>query len=168
MRQKQLNYLTRHPDRRKASIKKYHDTHKEQERQTNKLRAKKYRASGQARKWGQRYRASDKGQYAQRKHKLKQFGITPEQYDVLLEYQGGVCGICKLPPKVKRLSVDHDWATGKIRGLLCYKCNYKLGRDSTIIGWLINALDYMDLDERKRKEAIIGPYTPRPSIYGKK
>jgi hypothetical protein len=58
------------------------------------------------------------------------FGITPEDYDRLLEAQGGVCAICKrYPPhrRIKRLCVDHDHKTGRIRGLLCSRCNSGIG-----------------------------------------
>jgi hypothetical protein len=63
-----------------------------------------------------------------RKYKLKvRYGITPEQYDALLEWQGGVCAICgKKPRGQARLAVDHDHATGEVYGLLCSKCNYRL------------------------------------------
>jgi hypothetical protein len=57
------------------------------------------------------------------------YDITPEAYAMLLEEQGGVCAICQRPSKVRRLAVDHDHATGKVRGLLCRHCNYEL------IGW---------------------------------
>ena len=65
----------------------------------------------------------------------KSFGITEEDYEVILEQQRGVCAICGDGPnahwvrsqKNKVLAVDHDHKTGKIRGLLCAKCNAGLG-----------------------------------------
>jgi len=57
----------------------------------------------------------------------KKYGITKGRYNVLLKQQHGRCAICHRPPKKRRLSVDHDHKTGRIRGLLCYKCNYGLG-----------------------------------------
>jgi hypothetical protein len=62
-----------------------------------------------------------------RKHQLKKYGLTPPQYDALLNSQGGVCAICHLPPVRKRLSVDHDHTSGKVRGLLCFTCNAVTG-----------------------------------------
>jgi epoxyqueuosine reductase QueG len=54
--------------------------------------------------------------------------ITIDYYDELLKKQNGVCAIClKACNKNKRLSVDHDHKTGKVRGLLCNKCNRALG-----------------------------------------
>lgn len=56
------------------------------------------------------------------------------EYDALFKKQGGVCAICKLPPdKNRRLAVDHDHKTGRIRGLLHTGCNIGLGcfKDST-------------------------------------
>ena len=44
----------------------------------------------------------------------------------MLVAQGGVCAICKFPPKAVRLSVDHDHITGRVRGLLCNVCNRKI------------------------------------------
>jgi hypothetical protein len=63
----------------------------------------------------------------------KNYGITIEQYDAMLEAQGGVCAICKRPPKggntsSKNLNVDHDHKTGERRGLLCNDCNPALGK----------------------------------------
>lgn len=54
------------------------------------------------------------------------YNITAEQYDELLEHQGGVCAICEKPPGKTRLAVDHDHKTGLTRGLLCFWCNRKL------------------------------------------
>ena len=55
------------------------------------------------------------------------FNITPEEYDRILEFQGGVCAICGRPPKPgKRLAVDHDHRTQFVRGLLCFLCNKRV------------------------------------------
>ena len=56
------------------------------------------------------------------------FGITLEDYDVMLAAQEGGCKICgKVCKTGRRLAVDHDHETGKVLGLLCYSCNMKLG-----------------------------------------
>jgi hypothetical protein len=56
------------------------------------------------------------------------YGITLEQYDEMLVAQGGVCAVCKREPRDDiSLHVDHDHATGVIRGLLCFRCNNSLG-----------------------------------------
>ena len=60
-------------------------------------------------------------------HLRRSFGITAEDYNRTLEFQGGVCAICEEPPKKRRLAVDHDHKTGEIRGLLCWRCNHTLG-----------------------------------------
>lgn len=54
------------------------------------------------------------------------YGISIERYEELLARQGGVCGICRKPPR-EPLCVDHSHATGEVRGLLCRKCNTGLG-----------------------------------------
>ncbi len=56
------------------------------------------------------------------------YGITIQDYDTMLENQGGKCAICRRERLGKRkLCVDHDHATGKVRGLLCTVCNSALG-----------------------------------------
>lgn len=57
-----------------------------------------------------------------------QYGITHEQYNILLESQNGRCAICRsLPEKDRKLAVDHEHTTSRVRGLLCSKCNRGLG-----------------------------------------
>lgn len=51
------------------------------------------------------------------------YKITVEDYDRLLKEQGGGCAICGYKPTGRRLSVDHNHKTGKVRGLLCMLCN---------------------------------------------
>jgi hypothetical protein len=64
----------------------------------------------------------------------KEFGITAEDYKSMLQGQNGVCAICKKPETATRLGtiikmpVDHCHKTGKVRGLLCDRCNKGLGQ----------------------------------------
>ena len=54
------------------------------------------------------------------------YGLSPEQYQVMVEQQAGICGLCgKVPPPSKRrsLHIDHDHMTGAVRKLLCHSCN---------------------------------------------
>ncbi len=68
-------------------------------------------------------------------HLRQKFGdrITLTQWKEINEQQHGLCAICGEPEvakfhgKVRRLAVDHNHTTGDIRGLVCYKCNTRLG-----------------------------------------
>jgi hypothetical protein len=55
----------------------------------------------------------------------KLYGLSLEDFENILELQDGVCRICKRPDR--RLCVDHDHTTGKVRGILCATCNKGLG-----------------------------------------
>src|SRR5882724_4581950 len=57
------------------------------------------------------------------------YGITTEQYCQLLETQKHKCAICgcQLTAGRNGAQIDHDHITGKIRGILCHKCNKMLG-----------------------------------------
>ena len=60
-------------------------------------------------------------------------GLTLEEYNTKLTEQNGVCASCHKKEVGKNqfgllpLAVDHDHSTGKIRGLLCMRCNRALG-----------------------------------------
>lgn len=72
------------------------------------------------------------------------YGITLEEYDVLLSSQNGVCAICKRSePSKKRLAIDHCHATGDVRGLLCQNCNRALGLFQDNADLLRIAIDYL-------------------------
>lgn len=70
-----------------------------------------------------------------KKHRLKRllvrYKITLEDFNDYLKLQGNRCAICADPfnfnIKSESPHVDHDHVTGKVRGLLCYKCNFGLG-----------------------------------------
>ena len=81
-------------------------------------------------------------------HLKRTYGITADEYWKLFEDQKGMCKICERKDcgrkGSERLYVDHDHATGKVRGLLCQHCNQLLGasRDNTNI--LKNAVNYLE------------------------
>ena len=58
---------------------------------------------------------------------MSKYNITLKDYDEMFDKQDGVCAICKLPEITRRLAVDHNHKTGKVRGLLCTGCNIALG-----------------------------------------
>lgn len=64
-----------------------------------------------------------------RGHLKKTYGIALEEWDAMLASQGGVCAIClRVCRSGRRLAVDHDHTTKKVRGLLCRDCNQSLGK----------------------------------------
>lgn len=66
---------------------------------------------------------------------LKRYGLTIEDYNRILEEQNSRCGICGRTDSgrktSKRLCVDHDHETKRVRGLLCNNCNLGIGRFKT-------------------------------------
>ena len=78
--------------------------------------------------------------------------ITIEEYDILLESQGGGCAICGATSNSNgtRLCVDHCHTTGSIRGILCHNCNTTLGRVNDDIRVLQKCIDY--LNDKKEAE----------------
>ena len=77
-----------------------------------------------------------------RDHILRvRYGLSAGEYDAMLATQGGVCAICKRPPKQRRLYVDHDHATQIVRGILCAHCNSAL---AWLEEWEAQARSYLD------------------------
>ena len=79
------------------------------------------------------------------------YGMTLQQYDTMLEEQGGVCAVCRQPEssvnqrgQVKPLAVDHCHSTGRIRGLLCSGCNVSIGHAKDNPETLRNLANYLE------------------------
>ena len=134
-----------------ASSQYYHEYYLKH-RETYKARADAWnRANPHKRKAAvDRYRWSDKGVDAKLNSTfLRQYGITLEQYNRMLQEQNGLCAICnqeearKLKGIVQRLSIDHDHITKKVRKLLCDRCNNLLGRAQDSILRLQEAINYL-------------------------
>lgn len=98
-----------------------------------------------AREW--REENPDRSRDAQLRAK---YGIGVDQYNTILKQQHGVCALCRNPEEGRRLAVDHDPGTGRIRGLLCARCNLGIGylrHDLTVFARAIAYLREWDLGE---------------------
>jgi hypothetical protein len=84
--------------------------------------------------------------------RTRRYDITVEGYRDLFDQQCGVCAICKQPETrvakgtICTLSVDHDHETGRVRGLLCDKCNRGLGMFQEDMERLQSAINYLTSD----------------------
>jgi hypothetical protein len=85
-----------------------------------------------------------------RNHSLKiEYGFTIEVYEKMLSEQGGVCFLCKQPPRRVPLHVDHCHSTDRIRKLLCISCNTFLGRIEKDPTWLDRVKEYLQVHSQK-------------------
>ena len=71
--------------------------------------------------------STPEGKEANRRYSYKKRYGDPAIYDRLIAAQDGKCALCGCPEGEQRLRVDHDHTTGKVRALLCHKCNQALG-----------------------------------------
>lgn len=70
------------------------------------------------------------------------YKMTHEEFNALKEKQQNKCAICGVEPK-QRLCVDHCHSTGRVRGLLCRKCNLGIGYLQDSVDFLSNAINYL-------------------------
>lgn len=80
---------------------------------------------------------------------LKKYGITHDDYLRLLKEQDGGCAICGTKDPRQRsehFHVDHDHATGIVRGLLCSPCNQGLGYFQEDVEVMARAIAYLARD----------------------
>lgn len=79
------------------------------------------------------------------------YGLNEGEYAQLYEFQGGKCAACRRATgKTRRLSVDHDHATGEVRGLLCRPCNTLLGHARDSIAFFRRCIAYLGDPPRQR------------------
>lgn len=110
----QKEYRIKNIEKIKAKSLVYYEYHKEE----NRKRAAKWQKEN-----SERYR-----RWLYEHSLIKNYNITIEDYKKMLNDQNGVCAICfREDKKGRKLCVDHNHDTGKVRGLLCGNCNKLLG-----------------------------------------
>jgi hypothetical protein len=93
-----------------------------------------------ARKWGRKPGRSERARFLKNDRRrvrralepdyrdgerARRYGLSLADYRALEKRQGNACAICR---KVTRaLCIDHCHVTGRVRGLLCRRCNSALG-----------------------------------------
>lgn len=129
---------------------------------TNKAKKKEYNIEYRI-KNREKLLLKDKEKYIKNKDKNKDrllrkcFGISLDDYLLMFNNQNGLCKICNKPETAKQvnseavrmLAVDHDHDTGKIRSLLCSRCNLALGQFNDDIVILESAIEYLKYHGKK-------------------
>lgn len=86
---------------------------------------------------------------AYRRRLRSKYGLTQQDFDLMLERQSFQCAICSNPLIPGRgTHVDHDHSTGKVRGLLCFSCNLRIGHlEKMGLDWLGIVVNYLWPDD---------------------
>jgi hypothetical protein len=112
-------YRQNHPERHRSAVKKW--------KAKNPLRTKQYHKKSYLKTYHQRT-----------------YGISRDEFEQMLISQTGLCKICGRELGIPCL--DHDHFTGKVRGILCLRCNQGLGHfdDSPLL--LRKAIEYLEVN----------------------
>lgn len=111
-KERQAAYYARHKKRCNLASQKYYQSHKDMLQERGRER--------------QRCLSLD----IKRAKSLRwNYGLSLDQYNKMFFEQDGRCLGCGKSQDhfQRRLAVDHDHKTGKVRGLLCTKCNRAVG-----------------------------------------
>lgn len=83
-------------------------------------------------------------EYDRAKNLGDKYGISLTTYEKMEAGQNGLCAICQRTCKTgRRLAVDHDHNTKKVRALLCTKCNTAIGSFDHDPSLLVSAIRYL-------------------------
>jgi hypothetical protein len=88
------------------------------------------------------YHANEKLWVVRNKYMQRVYGITIWQYNQMLREQQHGCFICG--NEATRLNIDHCHATGRVRGLLCWKCNRGLQAYNDNPALFRKAVEYLE------------------------
>lgn len=133
--------------RNKLLVKEYSDKWNAENKQLKKELKAKWDAANPERRKEHMDRLREKNpNYFSDRHLHYTYGITGETYAGMVLEQGNLCAACGTPASEtqrKKLFVDHCHTTGKIRGLLCQKCNTALGMVEDDVTRLAALISYL-------------------------
>jgi hypothetical protein len=174
IRKQQKAYSLAHQDEIKERQKSYQKTHREELRAQKKvyreahrdeIRAscKAWRAANldeqraKERAYQKIWRAANPEIAAageRDRHYKSHYGISTDEYNEILLSQNGRCLICGAEPDGRALDVDHDHETGKVRGLLCHRCNLGVGIFEDDPDLLTAVAEYLKTKEAQNYQAL--------------
>jgi len=129
----------KHPDRVREIRAKYDAAHPERRMEWYKNNPERARNAQQ--KWQKNN--PEKVRALRIKHAWK---MSPEEYDGFIDKEGTLCPICKKSFGEVAPCLDHNHKTGKIRGVLCRRCNSGIGLLCENIDILLSAVEYLRRD----------------------
>lgn len=77
-------------------------------------------------------------------HYRRRYGLSLAQYEAMVVARHGLCDICKQVPAKGRLVIDHEHATGMVRGLLCSNCNSAIGMFKDDVSLMKAGIQYVE------------------------
>ena len=83
-------------------------------------------------------------------HLQRSYGITLNEYNQMLldqNHQCAVCGTTEPGGKHGKFMVDHCHTTGRVRGLLCKRCNIALGEVEDNTQVLQSMIEYLQISK---------------------
>lgn len=142
----------KNPDKYKAWSKAFKDKNIEKIRESGReyQKRKRYEDIEASRTKEAEYREKNKERIYQ-SYVSKKYGLSKDETEKFFLKHGDKCTICGMPEtrmsssgnKVSRLCIDHCHDTGKVRGLLCHRCNHALGCVGDSIEVLKKAIKYL-------------------------
>lgn len=125
------------------------------------LHPDRVRMARAAENWIKKVRAS-KRRSALKEGLKNKYGLTHDEYERMFLAQNGRCAICRKKgtrrgwgrrgcngKRSKKLCIDHDHSTKKVRELLCRACNFAIGSLHDNIEITQAALDYLKKHSEK-------------------
>ncbi len=87
--------------------------------------------------------------YKRQVHLKNRYNLTLEQFDQMLKSQNNQCLICEeiLKPTSHGRHIDHCHTTGKVRGILCQRCNTGIGKFEENVNLLKKAIAYIEVHQ---------------------
>ncbi len=132
-RERRKLYYQKHPKRVIKSVTKWQSNNKDKTKEYNRRfcqsEAGKLSQKRRSKRYYNHHRKEilQKCKLNERAHHLRtRYNMTLEEFNKLYDAQNGKCALCR-KPFVSRPVVDHSHKTGKVRGLLHYRCNSLLG-----------------------------------------
>ena len=120
----------RERQRENARSRRHDPRYRERYLERQRAYSKSHQYQKRRREWARAYRKTENGKRSEFRGRLRKYGISLEEYEILFEKQDGVCAVCKKRRARKvgsTLCVDHCHKSGQVRGLLCTWCNSLIG-----------------------------------------